>query len=236
MPTLPMSCSGAASRIVATNCSSRSERLRDQRRADADALGVLVGVVVVEVGDRGEDREALAGGVELAGALADGLAEDRVAVAKLTLQVADLKGVVDPGERARWHRRACSRSRGRRPRRPSGGSSGVAPRAEREHRQAVRAVGEGADRVERGVRGSGRSRSSSTRSGRSVTQSSSVRSSCALLTTSPYPAWARVASISSRPSPGAWTRSKRMWLNSVMSRAGQGTARRGRVSQSLIGR
>ena len=41
-----------------------------------------------------------------------------------------------------------------------------------------------ADRVERVMRGAGTSRSSSTRSGRSVTQSSSVRAGSAVLTTS----------------------------------------------------
>src|SRR6185437_9368811 len=75
------------------------ERLSDQRGADTHALGMLIGVVVVEVGDRRQDGEALTRGVDLAGALTDRLAENRVAVTELLLEMADLNRVADAGEK-----------------------------------------------------------------------------------------------------------------------------------------
>ena len=154
MPTLPMSCSGRCVADRGDELLVETEGLGDQRCADPDPLGVLVGVVVVEVSDGGEDREALARGVELAGPLANSLAQDGVAVAKAPLKGAGLERVADTDQQlgvvdGLGHEVADAHREG-----PAPDLRSRAGR-ESEDRQAVRALGEVADRVERLVGGAG---------------------------------------------------------------------------------
>ena len=74
--TLPRSCSGAARRRSETKDRGRPSTSARRAASGADALGVLVGVVVVVLRHRGEDGEALHPRLlELDGASADGLVE-----------------------------------------------------------------------------------------------------------------------------------------------------------------
>ena len=115
---------------------------------------MLIGVVVVEVGDGGEDGEALARGVELSGALADGFAQDGVAVAQLKLELADLERVFTRARSSPWSTGlvdevadAC--------RQGPAADLGRGVGGEGQDGKAVRALGEVPDRVKGKMRGAG---------------------------------------------------------------------------------
>ena len=97
MPILPTSCSGAARRISDTCASGSPICLGEQRRHLADALGVLAGIVVAELGGPRQPLDDLdLRRLELARALAHLGLEDLVLALDLQVEEPRLEQRADP--------------------------------------------------------------------------------------------------------------------------------------------